>query len=380
MPGRQYVQVVFLDHSNAFVRQVVALRSVVTLRWNAVSSAYLTVRDDHPIIPTLVSEEGVRAAVYLVVVDGGSLTKHKLLEGRVGSVAGNDAPFGTVTIPVMDDWADFATMLGWQVPGAAVGGQGAAEYARYTGASDTNALEAIAANAARLGRAWDVAPSLGLGTVGPLELRMDELSSKLLPPLIADRLQLTIERNDETGRWSVAVRQGEVFPRPLTPRSGVLGSWSWVKQPPTATRAVVGGRGEGVERQFVLVVDEALEAELGVKLEISVDARNAAEGEALEPYGLRALAAARGKAGLTAVLRETSWFRFPDAYSLGTRLLVRIGSLEVEDVVTQVVITDDVDKGFSVVPTVGLANEDPQERLVGFISNVATAVRGLERR
>jgi hypothetical protein len=32
------------------------------------------------------------------------------------------------------------------------------------------------------------------------------------------------------------------------------------------------------------------------------------------------------------------------------------------------------------VPTVGLANQDPDKRLVGFVKNVATTVRGLERR
>lgn len=381
MARRRFIVAQFLDSSNAFVRQVAPQRSAISLRWNAVSSAYLTLPDNHAIVPTLVSEQGVRCAVWMVTIDGGTtLTKRRLLVGRVGKLAGNDAPYGTVTVPVMADWADLATLLGWQVPGSAISSQGSAEYARYTGPSDTNALAAIAANAARLGRAWDVAPSLGLGTTQPLELRMHDLAEKILPPLIADRLQLRLERNDETERWDVDVVEGETFPRPITPQSGVLSAWSWVQEPPTATRAVVGGRGEGVDREFVLVVDTALEAELGVALEIFVDARNAEEGADLAPYGWAELAKHRGKAGLTATLRETSWFRFADGYELGDKVLVQIGALQVEDVISQVEISHDVRSGFSAVPKIGLATEDPTERLVGYVSNVAAAVRGLERR
>lgn len=380
MVRRRFIVAQFLDSSNAFVRQVAPQKSLVTLRWNATSTAYLTLPDNHAIVPTLVAEQGVRCAVWMVTINGGVLTKRRLLEGRVGTLAGNDAPFGTVTVPVLADWADFATMLGWQVPGAAIGSQGSAEYARYTGPSDTNALAAIAANATRLGRPWDVAASLALGTVGPLELRMHDLSEKIVAPLIADRLQLRIERNDETGRFDVDVVEGETFPRPITPQSGVLSSWSWVQEPPTATRAVVGGRGDGVARQFVQVVDTALEAELGVALEIFVDARNAEEGADLAPYGWAELAKHRGKAGLTATLRETSWFRFADGYELGDKVLVQIGALQVEDVISQIDITHDVRSGFTAIPKIGLATEDPTERLVGYVKNVAAAVRGLEKR
>lgn len=380
MTRRRFIVAEFLDSSNAFVRQVAPQKSLVTLRWNGVSAAYLTLPENHAIIPTLVAEEGVRCAVWMITIDGGTLSKRRLLEGRVGNVAGSDAPFGIVTVPVLDDWQDFATLLGWQVPGSAIGSQSSAEYARYTGRSDTNALAAIAANATRLGRPWDVAPSLGLGSVGPLELRMHDLAEKILPPLIADRLQLRIARNHDTNRWDVDVVQGDVFPRPITPQSGVLSTWSWVKEPPTATRAIVGGRGDGTARQFVRVIDTALEAQLGVALEIFVDARNAEEGAALAPYGWAELAKHRGKAGLTATLRETSWFRFAEGFELGDRVLVQIGALQVEDVISQVDISHDVRSGFSAVPKIGLATEDPTERLVGFVRNVATAVRGLEKR
>ncbi|NLP82583.1 hypothetical protein HF576_01855 [Microbacterium sp. CFH 90308] len=382
MARRRFIVAQFLDSSNAFVRQVAPAKTRATLRWNAASSAYLTLPDNHAIVPTLVGEDGIRCAVWMVTIDNLVLSRRRLVLGRVGSVTGDDAPFGTVTVPVQDDWQDLANMLGWQVPGAPITGQNASEYARYTGTSEDNAKAAIAANATRLGRPWDVAPSLGRGdpATAPLELRMHELGDKIMPPLINDRLQLTHEYDDTTGRWLVDVREGEVFPRPITPQSGVLGRWSWVHQPPTATRAIVGGRGDGTAREFALVIDTALEAELGVALEIYVDARNAEAGADLAPYGWAELAKHRGKAGLTATLRETSWFRFADGYELGDKVRVQVGALDVEDVISQVDITHDTNGGFDTVPKVGLAIEDPTERLVGFVRHVATAVRGLEKR
>ena len=376
---RRYILAEFKDSANGFVRQVLPQKSAATLRWNATSSAYLTLKDNHPVIASLLTGAGTRCAVWMVEIDGATLATRRLLEGRVGSLSGNDAPHGTVTVPVFDDFADLSSVLGWQAPAAAITGQGVAEFDRYNGPSDTNALAAITANAARLGKDWDVAASAGLGTVGPLELRMDKLADKILTALINDRLQLTIERDTATGRWDVAVRQGQTYPRPLTPQSGVLQKWSWVKQPPTATRCVVGGHGTGVDREYTLVIDTALEAELGVALEMHVNATGAGVGADLAPYGWEALAAAAGKAGLTAVLRETSWFRFPDAYDLGDVVPIQIGALEIEDVITQIEITHEAGSGFSVVPTVGLATADPQARLVGFIQNVATSVAGLER-
>lgn len=373
---RQYVLAELLTKDHQFIRQVLPQKTTGTLRWNAASTAYLTLRDSHPAIPLLTAEDGPRARVWQIVIDGASLIKRKLVEGPVGTIKGDDAPNGTVTIPVTGDW--ITGIIGWQAPASPIGGQGAAEYDRYTGRSDDNALAAIAANAARLGLPWDVAASPHLGTVGPLELRMHALEDKILPPLIADRLQLVVDRTD-AGRWDVRVTQGEVYPRPITPQSGVLASWSWVQEPPTATRVVVGGRGEGVEREFVLVVDAALEAQLGRVIEVFVDARSAEVSEDITPYGWAELAKRSGRSGVTAQLRETSWFQFGDAYTLGTRLNLQPGTLSVEDVVTEIEITHDTRGGFTAVPTVGLATGDPQKRLVEYVKSVATAVRALER-
>ncbi|WP_424448844.1 Gp37-like protein [Microbacterium arborescens] len=370
----------FMDAENRFVGQAVAQRTTAALLWNAASTATLQLRDTHPIVRPAVETEGLRCALWMVNIDGGKLHKQRLMEGAVQPITGRDSPFGLVEIDVVDDWADLDTILGWQVPAAGASGQGAAEYWRTSGPSETRAKAAIAANVARLGLPWDVAPSLGRGSSGTTELRMHTLAEKVVEPLVADRLQLTVRRDRTTNRRVVDVRAGDTFPRPITPASGVLGPYSWMQRPATATRAVVGGKGQGVEREFALVIDHALESKLGRVIEVFVNATAADEGADLTPYGRAALEKHAAASSFSAELRETSWFRLGETFQLGDRLAVKIGALEFEDVISRVDITHDVGSGFTAVPTVGLATDDPQTQLVNYVRSIATAVAEQERK
>jgi hypothetical protein len=225
-----------------------------------------------------------------------------------------------------------------------------------------------------------VAVSSGVGSVGETKLRMNPVADQILGPLNADGLLLTVTRNPNTNRWQVGVQAGTEYSRPLTLQSGAIGAWQWVLQRPTLTRVVVGGAGEGAAREFVTVIDTALEAALGVVLEGFIDAPEAELGDDLTPYGVAALADAAGKAGITATLRDTSWFRFPSAYGLGTKVPMKVGAIEATDFITQIDITHSVEGGLRVVPKLGFAVEDPQARMLRIVSNVATSVRKLERR
>lgn len=370
----------FMDAEHGFIGQAVAQRTEAALLWNAASTAKLQLRDTHPIIEPAVRTDGLRCALWMVNHTGHALTRTRLLEGPVAPITGRDTPFGTVELDVIDDWSEFDTILGWQVPTAGADGQSGAEYWRASGPSETRAKAAIAANAARLALPWDVVPTRGEGSPGTTELRMHTLAEKLVEPLTADRLQLTIRRDRITNRKVVDVVTGATFPRPITPASGVLGHYSWMQQPATATRALVGGRGEGVEREFVLVIDHALEAKLGRVIEIFVSATSAEEGEDLTPYGWAALAKHAAASSFTAELRETSWFRLGETFELGDRLPVKVGALEFEDVISRVDVVHDVRSGFTATPTIGLATDDPQAQLVDYVRSVATAIGDQERK
>ena len=361
----------------AFIRQLLPSSTKCTLRFNAAATAYLTVKDSHPVVPQLM-DDGVRATVWMVSVEENVRTARRLLEGPIGDISG-EGPYGTVTIPVIDDFDWFTKVLGWPKPGSPLSAQ-TDEYARYSGPSDTRALTAIAQNATRLGLPWDVAPSPALGTAGTTELRMHPLADRIVPALNADRLQLVIERNPLTDRWNVEVREGNSYPRPLTPESGALASWKWQRVRPKFTRIIVGGAGQGVEREFTRVIDAARESDLARILEGFDDSRMAEAGADLTPYGQASLDDAGTKAGISASLRETSWFRFPTAYDIGTRVPIRVGAFETEDVITEIEITHTTGDGFRAEPKVGFNVSAPQQRLAQFVSGLASSVRSLERR
>ncbi|KDA05566.1 hypothetical protein DC31_13945 [Microbacterium sp. CH12i] len=377
---KRFLRTVVSDAAGEYLTDFTS-RGTVVQRAYAAHTAAMVIPESHPVVATMLGADGARGAVWMVSVDedAGTLTSELVCSGRVLSLSGEDAPYGTVGVNVVDDKSLLDSILGWQVPGAPLAGQSAAEYATYTGPTETRVKAAVAANVARLGLAWDVVPTRGKGTTGTLELRMHDLTRKVMPLLEADRLILSVIRED-TGRWTVDVVEGATFPRPLTPMSGVLQSWSWVIEQPTATRVVIGGRGEGTEREFQQVTDTARETALGLPLEVFIDARNTEEGSDITPSGWDELADRSGKAGFTADLLESSWFSFPDGYRLGDRVNIEVGALSVDDVITQVVISDDPENGFRVKPTVGLATADPQEQLLALVKKISTQVRGLERR
>lgn len=373
---RDHILVEIQTATSSFVKQLLPSETTCILRYNKPSTASLTIRDSHPAVPALIAE-GARAVVWMVSLDGAVLTKRRLVEGRIGPLEGA-GPFGAFTATVTDDFSWLTSILGWQKPDALVTAQ-TSEYATYTGPAETRALAVIAAAVTRLGLPWDVPVSEGRGPAGTSRFRMDQLAT-VIDMLTAARLQLTLERNPDTGRWAVEIREGSIYTRPLTARSGVLTAWNWAMQPATATRAVVGGAGQGTAREYKTVIDTALESALGQILEIYVDASDAEPGADLTPYGLEALAANAAKASVTANLRETTWFRYPTAYDLGTRLPVQVGPAAVHDIVSEITVAHTNAAGFTVTPRFGFADTEPQTRLTKHVASLAKSVRSLERR
>lgn len=353
--------------------------SEVTLRFNVASTAQIVVDDSHPVASLLTQDgsEGLRAAVFLIRTDGATVLKHRLVEGQVTSPEGT-GPLGKVTIPVIDDWEWFSQILAYPNPALPIGAQDRA-FAQYRGLSGDRALDAIRANATRLGLPWDVPSVSGLGTAGATDLRFEPLST-VAESLTLDRLQLSLVRPEGGTRWAVSIASGTVYSRPLTPESGLLHSWSWRRERSRYTRMVVGGTGNGVERELASMTDAARENAVGRIMEGFADANGAEAGANLTPYGTDALADAGPKASLSATLRESAWFRFPDAYQIGTRVKVQIGSVEVDDVITEIRVSQDDEGPITVTPKLGLADADPQAKLTKIIAGVATAVHGLERR
>ncbi|MEV8269157.1 hypothetical protein AB0P19_02345 [Microbacterium oleivorans] len=376
---RQYLLAEISDNRHNFLKQMLPLEAECILRYNVASTARLVVKNNHPVLPLITdpSIEGARATLWLIRFGQSTVLKHKLLEGEIGDVEGA-GPYGDVTIPVIDDWAWLDEILAQPNPALPITEQDR-EFARYSGPSDTRALNAIRQNAERLNLPWVVAASEGLGRTGVTDLREQPLSA-VAPDLTLDRLRLHMRR-DAGHSWSISVDRGDVYPRPLTPESGILTSWQWKRERRKYTRMVVGGSSTGLDRKFASVVDATAEASVGRIKEGFVSATGADTPGDLATFGRDALAAAGQKASLVATLRESSWFRFPDAYNIGTQVTVQPGAgVSVEDIITEVRIVQSRDGALVTTPRVGIADMDPSARLTKIIGSLASAVRGLERR
>ncbi len=380
MRSRSYVLGGVTDSQGVFLGSIHPVEAECFLRLNAASTAQLTVSDRHPMVATILDPgvEGLRARLWLIRFTDSTVLKHRLLEGQIGNPTGSGRRH-EVTIPIVDDWEWLTQIQAVPNPASPISAQGA-EYAHYVGPSDTRALEAITANATRLGLPWNVAASEGLGTDGSTDLRIEPLAS-VAEALSRDRLRLGFARRMDELEWDVTVTREGAYPRPLTPQSGILADWKFLLQRSTRTRDIVGGAGSGAARELAVVVDAEREAAVGRVMEGFTNAQGAQAGADLAPYGRDSLRDAGKKASIVTELRETSWFRFPDTYNIGTGVVLQpIPTLAIEEVITEIAITYPRDGALSIIPKAGTANADPEARLVKHIGALTAAARRAERR
>lgn len=360
------VSFVIYDKVDAFRRLVVAKSSSTTLLRNEVSFTEFLLDADHPALPEATAP-GARC--------GFRFRGREWFRGRVAATPGH-GPVGETTIRVEGDVRKLWDWHGRPVPSAAVTAQDE-EYARYSGPTETIAKAAMTANFARLGVAWSVAPDLGRGASARMEFRFHPLADKIVPLLDAADLILELAYVDDA--VIVDVREAALVAGVLSDLTGKLEAYSWTRDAPTATRVIVGGRGEGVDREFFEKVNGDLESEWGDIIESFVDARNTEEGSSLEPDADEALAAGGPTAGVSMDLIETDAFRFAQHFLVGDRVRVKVGPLDQLEAITQVRIDDNPD-GVVVTPKLGTADDDPDVQLGRQVALLARGARDEKRR
>lgn len=358
---------VVYDKAGNFQRQFSGVRSEAEPMSNQTSMATLTLDDDHAALPALTAK-GARCAVWF--------RGHELFRGKVIRIPGS-GPGGTVSIVIASDLRKMWHWQGWPVPSAAIGAQ-TSEYRSYSGATETVFKTAMAENILRLGIPWTITPTLGRGSLipsgSPVSFRFHPLADKLIPVLDDDDLvvMLTYDENDNV---IVDVREADTVQGVITVESGVADGYQFSIEAPTATRAVVGGRGEGVEREFVAVVDSAREAEWGDIIETFVDSRNSDEDADITPYGTEALVAAAPRIGVALDIVETARFQYLKQFREGDLAPVRLGPIDSLERITSVSISEDPDDGVTVTPHIGSADVDA-ETDVALARAIAALARG----
>lgn len=354
------------DKAGTFKRQFSGVEATLDLAGNVIPTATFVLDDDDPALPAVVAN-GARAAVMFRGVER--------CRGLIRETPGT-GPEGRVTAHVVGDLRKLWQWQGRPVPSAAVGAQTQA-YRTYTGPAETVFKNALAENFARLGVPWTVAPSLGRGSTTRAELRFHPLADKVLDALTANDLVVTLSYVG--GGVVVDVREARTVPGVFTVASGVPDEFTFARKAPSATRIIVGGRGEGVEREFVEVRDTALEADWNDIIEGFVDARNTDEGSDITIDGQEALAEGRPTSGLTTTLNETDRFRYGTTYTEGDLVRVRVGPIDHVQPVS-VSITETAEDGLVVTPHIGDIEDDTDAVLARQVARLARGVRDTGRR
>lgn len=335
-------------------------------RHNQQPTAQITVRTDHHRSPALLTE-GCRVTI--------DYQGDRIMSGVVDQIGGTVDPDGVLTVQVRDDWSLLSDVLGWPVPTAAISAQTTAEYDTKTGAAETVVKWFASRAITRLGLPVTVATDLGRGSSITVQMRMHQLADRLLPIIDQAGIGVTV-RQSGTG-LVLDCYTTSIYPRTLTPASGVVTAWEWARSAPKVTRVVVGGQGDGTARSFRSRVDSTAEALWGIKREGFVDATDATTTTLLDARGDEALADGAATAGLKLTLAETDTFRYGQQLKVGDKVTVQPvpGAAAITDVLREAVISWSVDEGLVATPVVGDRQDDPNRMFAKAIASVARAVR-----
>lgn len=345
--------------------------SVTVGRWAGEASFMIPKNTAQPRL-NLISERGTRVRI----LDEGSVVMTGLITHRSGTGPVNP----TTGFTVSSDVRVLHDLLAWPVPTASLAAQ-SVEYRTITGPLETVVKTVLTENATRLSYPITVAPTQGRGPTVTVQWRFHSIFERLKALLEQHNAMIDVLM-DEAGVLQAEYRPGRIIAKPFDILSGTLSSWEWEDQPPTVTRVVVGGQGEGTARKFVPVVDVARETLWGTVIEHFVDARDI-EGTADQPLldrGWEYLAEGKEKTGVKLGLVSTRERPYGAGYRVGDLVTVNTGDSRnsLTAPLSGVTITQD-DKGRRVEPSVDTI-ESSTSTMYRLFSRMDRNVRTLMRR
>lgn len=353
----------------AFIGDPVSL--TVTPRFNQTGTGSLVVETDHKAAEHLLAE-GAR-----IVID---LRGQFLMSGKIHRRrAEGPAIDGTLTVYFKDDFRLLHQILGWPVPGAALTAQ-TSEYATYTGSAEKIVKDVVAANmVSRAGLPVTVATNLNRGSVvaDGVKFRFHPLYEQLFPAIEQAGIGITFRQSGASIVCDVFVPP--VFARTLDEASGVITSWSWSDEDPTAIRVVAGGQGDGVARAFVAAADTNLFVAHNDMVEVFRDARDADTAVVLQSRANEALAEGAPKSGFAVKLSETEHFQYgKDGLVVGAQVTIAIGLTTRTDILREVTLSYTRDDGYDATPVVGDISDSPDRIIANFLARLKKGITDLK--
>lgn len=357
----------------------------LTLRHGATSTGSVTLPATHARTADLMAD-GARYSFT------STLTNALLSTGTVRGDQGQAHPdgteggqIGTATWSLVDDHAIFA---GWNAAPA----DGKA-YDVVAGPAETVARTLITRAANRLGVPLFFPASQGRGGPVSVSARWQPLSDLLYPRITVAGIGLHVRWNATLARYEVTCYEPVVWPKKITPHSGMVDDWSWSRTYPDATRVIVLGPREGAARLIRPRIDVPLETELNAVQEVVIDARDIedvdpaatpprtlADVEAdMDARGDERLAEAKRTVALQVTLAAVPEMAFgrPGGLSVGDVLKTQlVPSRPVVPIpITAMRLSWSTESGFTVTPEVGQWDESVMAPLVRAVSDLAVGWR-----
>jgi hypothetical protein len=347
----------------------------VTARHNLRGTLRLSVPLSHRSVEEL-QADGARLKV--------SFRGEHLISGPItADELASDGVSGLYTVTVEDDLRVLWDITGWPVPGAALTGQ-TSEYRTYTGDAETILKSAVTENGVtRLAiPGLVVAPNLNRGAVipGGVPLRMHPLADKLFPAVEDAGLGVTVK---QVGTDIVLdVYEPVTHPRALSVQGRTLKKVTMNRTRPTASRAVVGGQGEGTTRKFREVIDTAREAQYGMVAEIFRDARDDDADAVMDARGQESLNETGSKSGVSIELAGSGIFQYgPGGFHVGDRVPIKVtDDITVTEVIRECTLKWVSPSYASAAPAIGELADRPERITAQRIAALARSKRDQETR
>lgn len=349
---------------------------------NGVGELEFTVPSDHPRLGDLTAS-GARVVVNYRPE---GRAPQFLISGAVEDKGGGGSrhqPWRRFSI--VDDWSVLTDELQcWPNPTGTHLQQGAdGAYFTRTGPAETVLKQILAPNVTRQGTVLTIPATAGLGSTITASVRFHTPAERLFPAIEQAGLGVRVRQSGSTRVLDVYVPT--TYSRALTQESGIVVSGEYSVSRPTITRVTVLAGGEGTARVVREKIDTAREAEWGVRLAATRDARDIpADDSALESKLTarmnETLAEGASKASLKCELTETDAFRYGVTFGLGDRLPIRLaGAPTITDYVRSVAFSWDKD-GVKVTPRVGDWSDVADSKIIKHVTALTRDVSDLKKR
>jgi hypothetical protein len=328
-----------------------AIRLQCTTRHNALSVATIEVDADHFYLSQLQSP----AARVKVREAGKRIMDGRITKWSASGVGSRD----TVIFTAHSPFEIFKNMRGWPVPANTLGLQNVENYIR-TGPAETVLKDIVRANALRLGIPLTILPDQGRGAIITVSLRFQPLEEKLFPLFDQAGIGVDVWMGEST--YVLDCYTSTVYPHELSEIDGTITGGSYSSTGPTVTRVVVGGQGEGVQREFRQYIDAAREAEWGVVIEEFQDARDSDDGNVFDARATEVLAEGAPVSGLSLELSGAESLKLGVELNLGNIATAEIRGQQYTEEVREIIRTYD-ENGRDVKPVLGERADDPNRTL-----------------